>query len=162
MAKIPLGRNVQTLVDDADLPLIAVHRWYAVRHPRTTYVVTKVKRRAIYMHRVILNAPRGSQVDHINGDGLDNRRINLRFATPSEQAANSAPKRKRAEKASRFKGIYWHKWKTGGCWRVELDKQIGGRRKRFIAYASIEEEAARLYDQLAKRHFGAFAKLNFP
>jgi hypothetical protein len=108
------------------------------------------------MHRTILGAPQGHMVDHINRDGLDNRRINLRAATRAQNACN-AIKRHSIRSTSQFKGVHWDKARSR--WAAQIKKlgkvtNIG----RFIS----EEDAARAYDTAAKKVYGEFARLNFP
>jgi len=110
----------------------------------------EVKR--IRMHRLIMNAPEGMHVDHINGDGLDNRRENLRVVTAQENQFNS---RKRVAGYSLFKGVSWSaaakKWKAYIC---PNKKQI------HIGLFDSEIAAAQAYDAKAKELFGEYAKLN--
>lgn len=105
------------------------------------------------MHHQLLNLDVGRVGDHRNGDGLDNRRLNLRAATRAQNARN----RRDHASSSRFKGVGWseaaRKWKA----------QIGvDNRRIYIGVYSTEETAARAYDAAAREHFGEFARLNFP
>lgn len=108
----------------------------------------------IYMHRVIMCPGPGMVVDHINGDSLDNRRINLRVCLPCENAKN---RRVGINNRSGFKGVNWvksHKQfvaKIGRC-----------RSKDFLGYYRTAIEAANAYDDAAVEHFGEYANLNFP
>jgi len=165
MARVPVGQKEWVFkewvyVDERDLSLLSRFKWYLMKGPWASYATTKIKGKTIYMHRFLLKAPKRKQVDHINGNGLDNRRSNLRLATVSEQAANSKSKKKRAPVCSSYKGVSWHNTKTGGCWRAELEQKTKGKRKRYIKYASTQEQAALLYNALALEHFGVFAKVN--
>lgn len=108
----------------------------------------------VLLHRFIVGAPDGLEVDHKNGDGLDCRRSNLRLATRTQNAANRS---KQWGTVSRFKGVYLNR-KTGK-WQAQIwceKKQFRGR------IVETEEEAARDYDRLAVIHAGEFASLNFP
>jgi hypothetical protein len=106
------------------------------------------------MHRQITSAPPGLVVDHINHNGLDNRKDNLRLCTRAQNALNQRP---RKGTSSRYKGVYWH----------ERDKRFyaqishKGRRYHLGSYKS-EIQAAKAYDKKAKELFGEFAHLNFP
>ncbi len=89
MKKIKLSQNKYALVDDADFEFLNRWKWYAVKRPNNFYAVRNrsrtLGRGQIYMHRVIL---RVRMVDHVNGDGLDNRRKNLRGCNHSQNACN--------------------------------------------------------------------------
>lgn len=95
MREIPLTRGKVALVDDDDWPLVAEIKWHALVKKSVCYAQAKPARSgpSILMHRVILGAKRGQIVDHINGDGLDNRRRNLRLTTPSGNATNNRVRR---------------------------------------------------------------------
>lgn len=110
------------------------------------------------MHREILGVLPGVMVNHRDGDGLNNRRSNLRTATPTENARNRAVNR---EHTSRYKGVSWsarpeQQYKAGGIWIVQV--HIGDR--TFHRGAATEVEAALIYNRLAAEHFGEFARLN--
>jgi hypothetical protein len=159
--EIPLTQGKTALIDAADLGLVSQYRWHASRAGNTFYVQSWTptrngKRRRLLLHRLVLNAARGSKVDHENGNGLDNRRANLRIATDSQNQANS---RKRAGTTSLYKGVSW--WCGPQKWVAEI--QAGNPPRRiYLGRFNDESEAARAYDVAAKRLFGAFAKLNFP
>lgn len=153
-------RGGMVVVDGIDADRLAPFRWFVKQGHSTCYAYAKMVGRSVSMHRFILGYSGPDDVDHVNGNGLDNRRVNLRIATRAQNLANSRARPKRAAKSSAFKGVSWHDTKTGGCWRAEVEKRTDGKRKRFIRYASTEGEAARLYDELAREHFGAFARGN--
>lgn len=104
------------------------------------------------MHRLIMKAPKGIQVDHKNGDGLDNRRENLRLANRSQQRANCG--RSSQPTLTRFKGVSFHR--RDKLWRARITKDG----KAYSKYAKLEVDAAKLYNEMATQHFGEFAKLN--
>ncbi len=106
------------------------------------------------MHRYILGAPKGSQVDHINGDRLDNRRCNLRLCTSSQNQAN----RKVSRGVSHFKGVTYQKRPTGtGSWKAQI---VVGGDVLFLGVFNTDKEAAAAYNAAAVLHFGEFAHLN--
>lgn len=156
--EVPLGGKKAAgrvaLIDIDDYPLVIDHPWHvhegtnagSVYGPYAAFKRT-VK---VYMHSLITGLPK---VDHQNGDGLDNRRENLRPATQSENAANS---RKAAGCTSRYKGVSWSSSKKR--WRANI---ATGGRQIFLGYFSDEGVAARAYDAAARETFGRFARLNF-
>jgi hypothetical protein len=144
--------------DDRHWPALRGYRWYPVRDGRTWYAYANTagpdgRATTVKMHRLIMAAEPGQIVDHVNGDGLDNRDENLRFVTHSQNHAN-APKIS-AETSSRYKGVYWHK--PSGRWLVQI--RIDGH-KTHVGYFSDEVEAARAYDAAARQYHGEYAKLN--
>lgn len=162
-ALIPLTpRGTFAVIDEADIPLVAQYPWSCYRNPRTTspYALANRANRndynagTIFMHRLIMAAPKGVQVDHINGDGLDNRRANLRLCAERENAFN---RRKHQPGSSRFKGVT----KRSGYdrWRARI--RVRGDLVALGDYAT-EDAAARAYDEAAVRLHGRFARLNFP
>lgn len=158
-AEIPVGQGLVTLVDVADLSLIS-GGWRAEKRSRAYYAVRQVRRMtgrsgSEYLHRVLLGLTDTSiDVDHINGNGLDNRRVNLRLATRSQNNGNA---RLRSSNRSGYKGVSWkadsHRWRA----RINL----GGRELR-LGYFSDPKQAALAYDEAAREAFGEYACLNFP
>ncbi len=146
------GRGT-TVVDDEDYEWLSQHQW---RHLGRGYASTKINGVTTLMHRLILGVQgRHNQVDHINGDKLDNRRNNLRRCTNAENHRNMA-KMKRRECQSRFKGV--GRVSTPGIrWYAHIRSNY--KTIHLGCFAS-EEEAARVYNEAAIRLFGKFAKLN--
>lgn len=163
MAKIRISSGKTACVDDADVNWVLQWRWqhdhgYVSRRVRKDGIAKK-----IYLHRALLDAPAGVEVDHINGNGLDNRRTNLRLATKSQNAANAT---KRSGTTSRFKGVYLHRVAsvvagrmysyTYWCARIHTCTGV-----QVIGYFKNEEEAAKAYDTEARSIYGRYARLNF-
>ena len=154
--QIPLTRGKVALVDEADYDAVAQFKWtYAKTSRAREYAARWVRREdgsrsTIYMHRFILGATRGKQVDHKNGDGLDNRRENLRFATSSQNNAN------RDHPGPGYRGVY-NDSRTGRyVARIKVR-----RRMRHLGCFDTAEEAACAYDTAARAAFGPFARPNF-
>jgi hypothetical protein len=150
--RITLARGGFVLVDAADYEWLNRHKWTA----RGTggYACRQEKGRMIYMHREIMNAPKGMVVDHIDGNRQNNCRSNLRVCTQRENQHNQA---KQISSASRFKGVFHDK--RCGKWYAEA--RCNGEHFRVGPFED-EVEAARAYDRLAVELFGEFAYLNFP
>lgn len=113
-----------------------------------------MSRDGVGMHRVITSAPPGMEVDHINGNGLDNRRGNLRVCTKSGNQRNQRVQSR--AKTSVFKGV--SRWKKNNRWAAFI--KLGGRPTYLGSFKS-EVDAALAYDAAARKHFGAFARTNF-
>lgn len=153
---IKLTQEKYAVIDDKDFKLIDQYKWCIQKTKNLYYARTYThgshdSRKHMSMHRLIMNAQLNQQIDHINGDGLDNRRCNLRFATKSQNAANQKSRRG----SSKFKGVCWHKR------RSKWISQIVIKQKRlYLGYFNNETEAAKSYNIAAKKYFGEFAKLN--
>lgn len=153
---IALTKGYAALVDDEDYEMLMEVKWFAHAEGRSIYATRKTSRKeghkCLRMHRLIMSAPDGMEVDHVNHNGLDNRRENLRLCTHVENSRNS---RRRACNTSGYKGVY----KCDHKWRAIIG--LGGRTHHLGTHAT-EELAARAYDAAALLHYGAFANLNFP
>lgn len=155
---IDLGRDLHVLLDVDDVPLVEHLRWFAWRTPasRTWYARANLlggrQAGSILMHRLLI--PEAIEVDHRNGDGLDNRRGNLRPATHQQNSTNQRPQQGRA---SRFKGVSRNTARGPRPWRAYIKRdgrQIG------LGTHHTEEAAARAYDAAAVELFGDFAATN--
>ena len=160
MKTIPLTKGKEAIVDDEDFEWLSQWKWctkvswrgnteifYAVRGkgPRKAMKIFKI-------HRVIMNAKPGQIIDHINGDGLDNRRCNLRFVTASQNSWNTRPG---GRGSSRFKGVSWSKPKKK--WRAYINLN---NRQQHINHCELELQAAFAYNIRAILLFGEYACLN--
>jgi hypothetical protein len=156
-AAIPLTRRdgqivAYALVDAPDAPLIAHHTWRLSTHgyaARST--IEGGRKRTVYLHRQILPSDAETSVDHINGNRLDNRRANLRAATPSQNAANSRDRPRR----SGFRGVYPHR--PTGRWIAQVS--VAGR-PQHLGIFDDPQDAARAYDLAAREQWGPFARTN--
>ena len=110
--------------------------------------------RRVKLARLIMGAGPSEFVDHINGDPLDNRRINLRLCSRAENARN---RRAQKDGTSHFKGVWFVKRRSTWGAGISIDGQT-----RHIGYFANEADAAAAYDNAARRLYGEFAALNFP
>lgn len=148
---IKLASGHEVLIDAEMLPMVASRSWHAssVQSSRTTYAMTQIKKRTVYMHRLLLNAPKGIEVDHINGNGLDNR-----LATRSENEAN---KRMRVDNTSGYRGVHYSK--RAMCWIATIGTPP---QRKLLGQFTSPEDAARAYDKAAIELWGDFAYFNLP
>lgn len=146
MAKLRISGNRESIIDPDDFVRFSDTKWHMAGKGY-------VKSRKGYLHRLIIGASNGEEVDHINGDKLDNRRCNLRLASSNENKWNRG--KQRGSYSSRFKGVSWHA--ASQSWRA----QINVRRKLInLGYYHSEIDAARAYNEGALKYHGAFASLN--
>lgn len=152
MKQIILSSGEEVLVDDADFEKLSEFKWHKFKgvRSRTYYAVTLCNRKAILMHRLIMNAPNDLTVDHINLNGLDNRRENLRLATRTQQNANTRGQRRNK---THLKGVF----KERNTYRARIT--VNNERIHLGFYKN-PVDAARAYNEAALRYFGEFARLN--
>lgn len=154
MKQIPLTQGMYALVNDADYDALKVFKWRAQAGRNTYYAVREERGKTTGMHRQILEAAPGIEVDHIDRNGLNNTRENLRLAT---RLQNSVNRKQGRNNTSGFRGVYWNK--ASGKWMSRIG--IKGRTVSLGVYTDLIE-AARAYDAKALELFGEFAVLNFP
>ena len=160
--RIPLTRGKYAIVDPQDYTRLSRHKWHAVKHKaaRTWYAKRTRPRSADkscfahLMHRCIIKVPPGMVIDHINHNGLDNRRANLRIATHAQNRRNT--RKCRPKTASKYKGVTWNT--TLNKWRAQIT--INGKRLSLGCFQD-EIQAAKAYDKAAQKLHGEFAALNF-
>lgn len=152
MKQIPLTQGKFAVVDDDDFERINSYKWsvsnngYAIRN--TSRLIGKG---VILMHRDIVNPPKGMLVDHIDRDKLNNTRSNLRICNKSQNGMN---RNKQSDNTSGYKGVFKHK--SGWLSKIKKDGvQI------YIGLYKTAEQAAKAYDEEAKKQFGEFAVTNF-
>lgn len=145
MRRVPLTQGQFAIVDDVDYDAVSAFSWQASFQCHTWYARTKVrdgaKRKTVYMHGFILDRSGISHphnVDHINGDGLDNRRNNLRPATVSRNQLNAT--NTKGIRAGRGKGVFWNK--RANKWEVAIGITVEGKKaKKYIGVFETLEEA---------------------
>lgn len=154
---VPLTQGKVAIIDAEDGDRVLAHKWHVLKSKNTFYAarhgkIAKGKRQYVYMHRRILGLKKGKYCDHRNGNGLDNRRSNLRKCTKSENGGNTHA---RLGGSSRYKGIYWDK--TRNKWVAQI--KINNKRM-YLGYSDNEIEATRIYNLAALKYFKQFANLN--
>jgi len=148
-----LTKNKFSIFDEEDLNIISEYSWYCTSGG---YAATRSKdKHLIYMHRLILNPNKNEEIDHINGDRLDNRKINLRICSSSDNSKNTK-KRGILPSSSKYKGVYFHKGTN--MWHAAIRNNED---RIFIEYFLDEEYAARAYDLKALEIHGEFSSTNF-
>lgn len=145
-----LIKNCIVLIDDEDYEKVKDFKWTFIKYKcGTRYRVAK-SNPTVYMHRLIMKCPKGEYVDHINGNGLDNRKINLRICSNAENSRNRTSKN-----PSGYKGVFYvessKKW---------LAKITFNYKSIWLGRFKTKNEAALAYNNKAIELFGKFAKLN--
>jgi hypothetical protein len=158
MANMILPSGETVLIDDADLEIVSRYKWYIQRRPDGhLYVQANCRREGVrgvaVLHRVVLNPPNGVPVDHINGNGLDNRRCNLRLC---DARLNGANHKRKCRSRTGFWGV---SKRPSGNYHAQITR--GGKTIHLGAF-STPEDAARARDVAAIKEYGEFAALNFP
>lgn len=158
MKKIRLTQGKYALVDNLDYKYLCKSKWFAeYRNNTNSYIarrkikINNGKWKNQLMHRVIMNAPKGIQVDHINHDTLDNRKANLRLCTQTQNSMN----RLTQSHSSKYKGVTWHKLAKKWVARIRVNKLLIP-----LGYFKLEKDAADAYDKVAKKYFGNYAYTN--
>jgi hypothetical protein len=155
--EIPLTQGKVALIDAEDAARVLQYRWHVAQRPPNCYAATSTERRrghrAIYLHRLIVNAKLGEHVDHINGNGLDCRRENLRICTNAENRRNMRISRGE----SQYKGVARSHKNGSRYWEAYIWKD---NKKINLGWYHTEEEAARAYNAVALTFHNEFACLN--
>ena len=158
MKQIPLTRGYVALVDDADYEAMRQHKWQVMVGQRgnlyaaRSITVSPGKQRTAFMHQQIMRPETGYSVDHVDGNGLNNQRANLRACTHKQNCANRRPSH---GKSSRFKGASWVV--RDQVWRANI--YVDGKTKCLGEYHS-ETDAAQAYNRAARELYGEYARLN--
>ena len=158
MKEITLTKGKIAHVDEEDYKFLNQYKWYTNKTKKSTdnwyasrHIIINGKRTTIPMHNFLLGM---KNIDHIDGNGLNNQRSNLREATHRQ---NSGNRRKLIIKSSKYKGVAWDKEK-----KLFKSYTMNNGKLKFLGYFKSEIEAATRYDCEASKNFGNFARLNFP
>jgi len=145
MKEISLTQGKVAIVDDEDFLRLNKFKWHVKCDCNTFYAArwnySAFPPQYIRMHRLILNAAVGTEIDHINGNGLDNRRENIRFITHRENQQNQ-----HIQKSSRFPGVSWNK--QAKDWRAFIKI---GTEKKYLGHFKNEVDAAQAYLDACKK-----------
>lgn len=155
MKKIPLTQGFTALVDDDDFERLLESKWH---YDGKGYASRNIKKgsgvcSSISMHVQIMCSVGGLAVDHINGNGLDNRRKNLRLVTGTQNQQNQKPNR--CGCSSQYKGVCWNKARRKWQATIKVDKKL-----RHLGCFERETDAALAYNAAATKYFGKYARLN--
>jgi hypothetical protein len=156
---ISLTQGKTALIDEEDFLAVSQYKWAAINaqggrwYAMAYHSYEGGKQRQLLLHRFIMQPPDDVLVDHINGNGLDCRRSNMREATHTQNMRNR--RKNTAPSSSRFKGVCF----KANRWEVSINTDDG---PHYIDRFEDEEEAAHAYDSAARHFHGAFARLNFP
>jgi len=157
MKEIPLTQGQVALVDDEDFERLSQFKWSARKYGNTFYAgrqirLRKDKQTVSYMHREIMNAPTGIQVDHINGDNrLNNQKENLRFCTNQQNGFNVRHPHKNKKFA--VKGVSWHKRDKKFYARIQPNGKL-----ICLGSFNVLGDADSAYRIAEEKYFGEFAR----
>lgn len=162
MKSVHLPGGYVAFVDDDLWPLVRLYTWHVAKSRNTYYAWTNVrhpeKEELAYtrkgMHQLVMGTQLGDgqQIDHVDGNGLNNQRSNLRFATTQQNMAN---RQAMSGGSSSYKGVHWDK--RTQKWRAQIS--VNGK-QRHLGVFTDELEAAQAYDKAALEAHGEFARLN--
>ena len=145
---INLTRGEVATVDDDDYEELSKVKWYAAKQPNTFYACRDIrvdgKRKTLWMHRVINKTPAKMVTDHIDGNGLDNRKLNLRSVTHQENMINSGRWSKNKRK---YRGVSWHKNNKFWIAQITVDKK-----NIYLGSFSSELDAKKAYDEAFNKY----------
>jgi hypothetical protein len=152
MAIITLTRGMQVELDDEDFEALSHLKWYALAGGGGKFYAYRMQaRKGFLMHRVIMNAPDGMEVDHKNGNTLDCRRNNLRIVTHGQNMMNSAI---RSHNTSGLKGVSWNKQRQK--WRADIRVS---RRQINLGFFADKDVAYAAYCEASQKHHGEFGRV---
>jgi hypothetical protein len=150
MALIKLTQGKYAIIDDEDFERVSKLKWNYSK--KIGYAESRLENGHLRMHRFIMNAKPGEETDHINFDGLDNRKSNLRLCTHTE---NMYHRRKHIDNTSGYKGVSWDK--VNKKWHASIQKD--GKKMHLGRFLDIQD-AIKIYNKKASEAFGQFAQLN--
>ena len=159
--RIRLSQKKYAIVDPEDYARLSKYKWYAAKSRKTFYArrgrwcKTRKRKLLEFMHNLVIDVPAGHVADHINHNGLDNRKANLRPATSAENTRNCSIQRENT--SSKYRGVWYNKQIKK--WRAKI---VFNNKRYHIGYFENEVDAGKAYDEAARKYHGEFAALNFP
>ena len=163
MKEIQLTQGQVALVDDEDYERVSQFKWHALFFPKYAnggrFMAARSCRllevpRTVLLHRFVMDAQHGQIIDHIDGNPLNNQRGNLRFASHCENGRNNLYLLQK-HNTSGFRGVSWNKHKNK--WSAQI--KFGGKQS-YLGVFTDKLEAAKAYNEAAKKYHGEFATLN--
>ena len=156
LAYIPLNDGVCAIIDADDLPKVASFTWHVSKECATSYARSHIRlpngnRKKIRMHRLLMDNPYGVEVDHVNSNGLDNRKSNLRLATHEQNMRNASM---RKDNSSGVKGVSWSE--ATKRWIAAI--RVGGPKKYLGSFKELSD-AAQAYAEASKKFHGEFGRV---
>ena len=152
MKRIKLSQGKYALVDEADYKWLNQWKWYMRGGGLPPYAWRwDENHKYVGMHRAILRAPNGIYVDHINNNGLDNQRRNLRLCTQNQNCQN----RQKVAGTSKYKGVCKRKGRKTWISEIRVTRKL-----IYLGAFQHQEDAAKAYDIAALKYFGKFAYTN--
>jgi hypothetical protein len=148
---VKIHNNVKILIDKEDWEKYKMMKWFLWGEG---YIVCKPdyrKFQIIYLHRLIMNAPKGKDVDHINGNTLDCRKINIRICNRSQ---NSMNQRLKSNNTSGYKGVTWSK--SANKWIAQITFNY---KHLYLGIFETKEEAYTVYCEASKRYHGSYGRI---
>lgn len=150
---IPLSKGMEAIVDDDDFDRLSKWSWF---YHKNGYAMRSYREDGKYkkerMHRVVIDCPVNMDVDHINGNKLDNRKSNLRIATRTQ---NNANKKMQRNNTSGYRGVNWSKQHNKWVAKIQFKRKC-----IHLGLFENKEDGALAYNKAALEYFGEFARLN--
>jgi hypothetical protein len=153
MKEIKLNKGFVTLVDDEDYDLISRWKWHVFKNNLNYYARTNIFQIKVYVHQMLMNCPKNMEIDHIDHNGLNNQRSNLRIVTHSQNGMN-----RKSFGKSKYLGVSCYHDKHGKAY-IRAAIRINGKQV-YLGTFKTEEDAALAYDRAAIKYHGSYANLN--